>query len=775
MATKIKSTIESTTSNRPTVSRRSVLAGTGALVVSIGMPVAAARKARAQATARFGSAVKPTFEAKQLDTWLQIGADGRVTAFYGKMDMGQGADVAIAQIVAEDLDCKFSDVVVVMGDTASTINQGGASGSNGVQLGGATLRNAAAEARRVLVEHTAKLWGVDADKLTVSDGVISLPGDATKKISYADLVGGNYFNVEMKWNGTYGNGLTLSSPAKTKPVSQYKIVGTSPRRYDIPGKTYGTTDYVGDVKLPGMVHARMVLPPVAGASPLKIDTSSLKGIPGARVVREKDFVAVVADREWDAIKLAETLKVTWSDAKPNFPGHDKIHDHIRKAPGQGGQDLDKTADVEKALKGAAKVVEAEYQWPFQSHASMGPACAVVAINGDRATLWTGTQKSHYARDGVARMLGLPQENVHGIWLPGSGSYGRNDAGDAAAAAAVVAKHVGKPVRMQGMRYEGTGWDPKGPATIQQAKAGLDAQGNVIAHYFKTKGFSRLDVNSNESDPRDLLAGQLIGHLSKNESAFNVPAESYQFPTKWAGWEVIPPLLKNSSPLRSSHFRDPSGPQIHFASEQFMDELAIEVGADPIDFRLKYVRNERDIGVIKAAAEKAGWKSRNTPANKPGGVSTVSGRGIAYAQRSGVTVAIIAEVEVDRSTGKIWARKFTVAHDCGLIINPDGLRLTIEGNVVQALSRSIWEEVQFDSNGVTSIDWSSYPILDSTETPETIDVVMINRPDVRPAGAGEATTRPIAAAVANAVFDATGVRIRRAPLTPERVKAYLGQV
>lgn len=771
MATNMK---DVSAGNTFSVSRRKVLAGTGALVVSVSLPSLGARKARAQAGARLGSAVKPKLDPKQLDTWLQIGADGRVTVFYGKMDMGQGADVAIAQIVAEDLDCKFSDISVLMGDTFFTVNQGGASSSNGVQNGGAALRNAAAEARRVLVEHAAKLWGVEPGKLSVSDGVITVAGDPTKKATYAELVGGNYFNVEMKWNGQIGNGLTIQGEAKTKPVSEYKIVGKSYPRFDIPGKVYGTMDYVTDVRVPGMVHARMVLPPVAGASPVKIDSGSLKGIPGARVVHEKDFVAVVADREWDAIKAAEALKVTWSDAKPNFPGHDKIHDHIRKAPVRGGQNMDKTAEIEAALKGAARVVEAEYEWPFQSHASMGPGCAVVQINGDEATLWTGTQKSHYARDGVARMLGMPPDKVHGIWLPGPGSYGRNDAGDAAAAAAVVAKHVGKPVRMQGMRYEGTAWDPKGPASVHHAKAGLDAQGNVIAYYFKSKGFSRLDVNSNESDPRDLLAGQLLGHASKNEPVFNVPAESYAFPTKWAGWEVVEPLLKNSSPLRTSHFRDPSGPQIHFASEQFMDELALAVGADPIEFRLKYAKDARDIGVIKAAAEKVGWKPRSSPANKPGGTNTVSGRGFAYASRSGTTVAMIAEVDVDRSTGKIWARKFTVAHDCGLVVNPDGLRNTIEGNVVQALSRSLWEEVQFDNNMVISTDWAGYPILDSTEAPEAIDVVLVNRPDVKPAGAGEATTRPVSAAIANAVFDATGVRIRRAPLTPDRVKGFLGQ-
>lgn len=755
------------------VSRRNVLAGAGALVVSVSVPTIGARKARAQA-AKLGTATKPALEPTQLSTYLQIDPNGKVSVFYGKMDLGQGTDVGVAQMVAEELDTRFEDITIIHADTAVSVNQGGASSSNGVSNGGAALKNAAAEARRVLLEHAAKQWNVEPDKLTVSDGVISLKNNPSKKVTYGELIGGNYFDVELKWNGEVGNRLTVSGQAKLKPVSEYKIVGKPHPRFDIPGKMFGTTDYVTDVKRPGMVHARMVLPPVAGASPASIDESSLKGIPGARVIHEKDFVAVVADREWDAIKAAEALKVTWSESKPDFPGNDKVHEHIRKAPVSGNQGMDKTGEVEAALKGAARVIEAEYEWPFQSHASMGPACAVVEITGDTATLWTGTQKCHYARDGVARTLGMPREKVHGIWLPAPGSYGRNDAGDAAMAAAVVAKHVGKPVRMQGMRYEGHGWDPKGPASVHYARAGLDNQGNVIAYYFRSKGFSRADVNSNESQPIDTLAGQLLGHEGKNGAVFNTPAESYNFQSKWVGWEVVPPLMKNKSPLRTSHLRDPSGPQIHFASEQFMDEVALAVGADPVEFRLKYAKADRDKDVIKAAAEKAGWTPRNHPNNKPGGTGTVSGRGIAYAQRSGTVVAIVAEVEVDRSTGKIWPRKITVAHDCGLVVSPNNLRNTIEGNVVQCTSRTLWEEVQFDDKMVTSTDWVGYPILDVMEAPETVDIVLIDRPTVRPTGAGEGTSRPMAAAIANAVFDATGVRMRRAPLTPDRVKGFLGQ-
>ena len=425
-----------------------------------------------------------------------------------------------------------------------------------------------------------------------------------------------------------------------------------------------------------------------------------------------------------------------------------------------------------AFAGAARVVEAEYEWPFQSHASMGPACAVVDARADGATLWTGSQKPHFARDGVARALGLPQDKVHGIWVPGPGSYGRNDAGDAGIDAALLSKAVGRPVRVQGMRYEGHGWDPKGPASIHRARAALDKDGAVIGYVFESKGFSRIDIDTNESDPAYSLAGQLMGLPLKPLQGFGVPAESYGFANKRLAWETIAPLLDRASPLRTAHLRDPVGPQIQFASESFIDEIAAAIGADPVAFRLRYLKAPRDIAVVKAAAERAEWEPRPSPRPDRNG-DTLTGRGIAYAQRSGAVVAIVAEVEIDRHTGKVWARKFTVAHDCGLIINPDGLRRCIEGNVVQGTSRALSEEVAFDRAKVTSIDWRSYPILDITEAPEAVDIVLINRPELPPAGAGESSIRPVAAAIANAVFDATGVRLRRAPADPGAAQAGAG--
>jgi CO/xanthine dehydrogenase Mo-binding subunit len=483
---------------------------------------------------------------------------------------------------------------------------------------------------------------------------------------------------------------------------------------------------------------------------------------------------VVADHEWDAVRASRMLKISWNEIKKDpFPPMAEIYDHIRKAPVVKREDSLKKGDVDGAFKTAARVVEAEYEWPFQSHASMGPACAVADVRAEGVTVWTGSQKPHFVQTGVARLLGVPPEKVRAIWVAGPGSYGRNDAGDAALDAALLSKLTGRPVRVQGMRSDGIAWDPKGPASVHHGRAALDASGKVIAYEFVSKGFSRRNIDTNESDPRDSLAGMSIGLPPKPSLDFGVPAEAYGFDNKLLAWEVIPPLLDVSSPLRSSHLRDPVGPQIQFGSEQFIDELAVAAGEDPVAFRLKYVSAPRDAAVIKAAAEKAGWQPRQAPRAARSG-DILSGRGIAYAQRNGTLVAVVAEIEVERKSGRIWGKKFTVAHDCGLIVNPQGLRDTIEGNVVQGLSRTLFEEVRFDREKVTSIDWMSYPILEIRDTPEAIEVVLINHPELAPTGAGEPSIRVIPAAVANAFFDATGVRLRRAPLAPERVKAALAR-
>jgi len=753
-------------------SRRDLLRGAGALVVTALGSSAAGKSTRAKAM-EFGSKVKPALMPDQMDSFIAITADGKVTAFFGKMDMGQGVDVAISQIVAEELDVKYERVTTLMGDTGFTVNQGGASGSFAIKNGGKAMRAIAAEARRVLVEEAAKRLGAKADSLDVNDGVVSVKGNPSKKVSYAEILQGKYFDHKLTWNKKWGNGLYSHGKAKPKPVKDYKVVGKSFPRSDVAGKVFGTADYVTDIKVPGMVHGRVIHPDKAGAKLKGYDAASIKHLKGVRVVHKNDFIAVVADNEWDAVQAARDLKVQWEGgAKKPFVPQKELYKHIRNAPVIKEKYAFKNGDVEKALSGAAKVLKSEYEFPFQSHASMGPACAVVDATSNPVMLWTGSQKPHYTAEGVERMLKAKAGSVRGIWVPGPGSYGRNDAGDAAMQAALLSKEVGRPVRVQGMRHEGTAWDPKAPASVHYCRGGIDSQGNVIAYEFVSKAFDRQDVRSNESKPGDTLAGQATGAKPRPRKFFSEPEDIYNIPDYRLGWQVIPPFLERNSPLRTSHLRDPIGPQIQFASEQFHDELAEAAGLDPVEYRLKYLRTQRDRDLIKAVAEKAGWQRRVGPRRDQRGKTTLTGRGIGYARRSGSQVAVIAEIEVDTRTGLIWPRKFTVSHDCGLIINPQGLTRTIHGNIGMALSRVIYEEVMFDEESVTSVDWASYPISESPDAPETIDVVLINRPDKPAMGAGEPSTRPVSGALANAFYDATGVRIRTAPLTPDRVKAAL---
>jgi len=596
------------------VSRRALLKAGGALVVSIGMPVALDTVLGIGGA--FAQGAKPPLTPDQLSSYIAVNADGTVSAFFGKMDMGQGLFVAIGQMVAEELDVPFKAVTVIMGDTATSVNQGGASGSTGIQDGGKQMRVAAAEARRVLVEMAAEKFGVPADELEVTQGVVHTKGIAAKNVTYASLIGGRYFNVQLDWNKQIGNLLYAPGKAQPKPYTEHKIVGQPIKRADVAPKVFCQEDFCTDVKVPGMLHGRMIRPPAAGSEPVKVDEASIKDIPGARVVWQKGFLGVVAEREWDAIQAAEKLKAEWSPSSVAFPGTAGLYDHIRAAPVRKRELGANVGNVDDAFKTAARVIEAEYEWPFQSHASMGPACALVEIKDGKATCWSGSQKTHFVRDGLAAILKMPVEDVRTLWVTGPGSYGRNDAGDAAMDAAVLAQAVGRPVRVQYMREQGTGWDPKGPASIHRARAALDASGKVIAYDFVSKGFSRIDVLMNESNPADTLAGHLLGVPLRVNDGFGVPAGAYVFEHKRSAWETIPPLLDRASPLRSAHLRDPVGPQIHFASESFIDEVAAALNLDPIEFRLRHIKEPRDIAVIKAAAEKAKWETRVSPRRDP---------------------------------------------------------------------------------------------------------------------------------------------------------------
>ncbi len=706
----------------------------------------------------------------QLDSFLALRPDGRFVAYFGKIDVGQGLDVAIAQIVAEELDVPISAVDVVQGDTRFTTNQGGASASTGVGYGGKTLRYAAAEARRVLVERAAQRLNAKPEELDVRDGIVFLSSRPESRAAYRDLSG--KFETTLEWNGKNGNPLFSRGRAEPKSPSKYRLVGTTVPRADIRANVFGLQDYVTDVRVDGMLHARVIRPPVIGAQPQSVERGSVAGIPGVQVVHVKGVVAVLAPREWDAIRAADQLVVNWTQPKPPLPAQDTLYDHIARAPVTKRAEAKVEGDVSAALATADKVIEARYEWPFQSHASMGGACALADVRADEVTIWTATQKPHFARDGVAALLGRPPSQVRAIWMRGPGSYGRNDAGDAALEAAFLSREVGRPVRLQYTRAQGTGWDPKGPASIHLCKAGLSADGAVMGVDILNRGFSRLEVLMNESDPRDTLVGQLLGLGTNPMNLFGIAEEDYSFPAVRHAWETVAPLQAEASPLRCSHLRTPLGPQNIFAAESFVDELALATGSDPVAFRLRYQRDERAIAVIKAAAAKFGWREGVSGARIDRNAALVRGRGFAFGRSHGSFCALAVEIEVDRASGTIRPVRFAVGHDCGLIINPGNLDLTIEGNIIQGLSRALLEEVTFDTNQVTSVDWETYPILDVMQTPDRIDIVQINRPDVPSTGAGETATAPVAAVLANALHDATGIRLRRAPLTRERVLAAL---
>ena len=748
------------------LNRRVFLLASGALAIAVVAPFETAD------AATNGVASKPPLLPDQLDSFLAVEPDGTVTVFYGRIDGGQGLEISIAQMVAEELDVPVARVRMVMSDTARTVNMGGASGALGISRSGMHLRSCAAEARRLLVEMAASTLGVPANALSVTDGVIRAREDAAKTISYADLIGGRYFAAHLTWNGSYGNDLVVSGRARTKQPSEFKIIGTSPRRKDLPLKVFGRLDMVNDVRLPDMMHARMIRPKVAGAVPVSVDERSIAEIPGARVVHIRNLLAVVAPKEWNAVRAAERLKVTWSESHPNFPGHDQLHAHIRNAPVVRRHIQTENGSVEEGLRNAVRVIEGEYEFPTQSHASLGPACAVADVKNGEATVWTSTQKPHYARDGIANLLGLPPEKVRAIWMFGTGSYGRNDQGDATADAAVLSQHLGRPVRVQYMRHEGLAWDPKGTASVNRSRAGIDASGKVIAYENISKAFSRLNTATNEGRAAHVLAGHLLEVPLEPDHSFEVPVASYTFDHKRLGWETIAPLMERASPLRTTHLRDPYGPPILFGSESFIDEMAAGTSADPVEFRLRYLSHPRDREAVRVAAEKYRWDTRPSPRNAQRNAEVAVGRGIAFRRHFETFIALIAEIRVNRSTGVIEPLRYVCAHDVGLIVNPETLRHVIDRQLVYGTSRTLFEEVRFDENMVTSVDWATYPVLHMASVPQSIEIELISRPEAAPSGAGEMALGLVPAAIGNAVFDATGVRLRRVPFTPERVKAAL---
>ena len=672
-------------------------------------------------TAQNTSVGKPV-DPREVDSFLAIHGDGSVTIYTSKVDVGTGLSIAMTQIVAEELGVPVDRISVVEGDTALTPDQGGTGGSTGITRGGAELRQAAATARQALLK-----LGVNADMTNIGT-----------------VAGGKRLDLK------------IDAKAPLRDPSSYKIVGKPILRPDVPKKCTGTNVYLQDFSVPGMLHGRVIRPPSLGAKLISVDEASIRSIPDVRVVRIQNFLAVVANDEWAAVRAAKVLTAAWSESQ-TLPGSDMLDRFVRATAIERDETIVNRGDPSTASPSAAKQLSATYWWPFQSHGSLGPSCAVVDFRPEGTTIWTASQGPHGLRANFARVFGIPEDKLRVIFLDGSGSYGSNGNDDAAADALLLSRAVGKPVRVQWMREDELAWDPKGPPQLLDIRGGLDADSRIAAWE------TQMWLPANVQGSRPLLAADDAGIAQTHGRGAGQISQNGDPPYASANVKVVVHWLKET-PLRLSNLRAPGKIANVFAVESFTDELAAAAGVDPIEFRLRGLTDSRAIDVIKRATEMIGWESRPSPNPRPQSGNVRVGRGMAYMRYKQMEnyVAMAMEVAVDRSTGKINVRRITCAHDCGLVINPDGLRNQIEGCILQTLGRTLHEETTFDRSRVTSVDWKSYPILSFPQVP-SVDVALIDRPTLPPMGAGEAATAPVAAALANAIFDATGVRLRRVPL------------
>ncbi|HWU54900.1 MAG TPA: molybdopterin cofactor-binding domain-containing protein [Rhizomicrobium sp.] len=777
-------------SGNASTSRRDFLKASGALVISLTVNAGpGAHAAAAGLDPKPSADPYPDPDFRQLDTWIVIHPDNSATFFVGKTDGGQGTGTAFRQMMCDELDIAYDKTGLVMGSTDTTPDQGGSGGSDAIETDGWPMRRVAAEARRVLLELAGKHFNVPVTQLAVKDATIAVKSDPARSITYAELVGGKRFNIAL----TGSNIDATRGVADVKPVNELRVVGHSLQRYDIPAKVDGSLTWAVDMKVPGMVHARNVRPPVAGAVLRSVDESSVAGIPGfVRVVRHGNYLAVVCEREEQAIHAAQQLKATWQPpATAPFPPSDELFGYMRRASPTSKSEPEIQGDPDTALAGAKLVLEAEYEVPFQGHTAIGPAHALADPSNDQMTIYSNDMKSYGLRNGVAQFLNMPRERVRVVYMNGPQVYGRTAADDAGFEAAYLARELGRPVRLQWMRNEETAWDTKGPAYVFKLRGGLDAKGKLVALEYDACAVDYNHVGYNEPDT--VLIAQLMGRRPKGpaKGGAATPSDMYVIANRRSTTRVVGLPMIWETPLRTGNLRDPNGPQVTFASESFIDELAAAAKADPVQFRLDLLaggpddnafRRARSIAAVRAVAKAYGWDTRPSPgkaaAVKTGTDQTMTGRGIAYTYRNRTIAATIAEVEVNRQTGRVWVKRLVCAHDCGLVINPEGLRRTIECGMLHGLSRALWEEVHFDNEKVTSVDWVSHPSLRHSDTPQAIDVVLINgdphpdRSDLAPYGAGEASHKPVIAAVANAIHDATGVRLRRAPFRKERVLAAL---
>jgi CO/xanthine dehydrogenase Mo-binding subunit len=762
------------------LSRKTFLKGGGALVV--GFSLAGAGLAGQAQAADVGTSF-PLVDPAQLDSWLQIDANGKVTAFSGRVDQGQGKETAYAQTIAEELDVPFDAVTMVMGDTARGPNQGKSTATNGITTGLPPVRTAAAQARQTLLALASTQLGVPVSQLTVSNGVVSGGG---KTVSYGQLIGGKRFGVTMPVTGTsagnaypgfpypaYSGATTSVNVVTTAPLkdpSTYKIVGQSIPRVDIPDKVTGKYTYTQNIRLPGMVHARMILPPSVALYPQVIPRLvSVKGFktpqPGVQIIRKGDFLAVVADQEWRAIEAASQIVTEWeTDSKQ--PNLGDVFQVLRNTPNNAP--FTPTDAVASRGNGfsptSGKLISARYDFPFNTHGMIGPSCAVATWDQAKQslTIFTGMQNPPQSRADTAAMLGLRLEQIRVITYEQSSQFGRGGVDDVSPAAAFISMQVNKPVRLQWMRSDEHVWGPHQPGMTQDIAATLNGDGSINSWYGQSWGITAgWDIGY--SLPQ-LLTGTANG-LPHGSQAAAGPS-LYTVPNQLTIAHSVNPTV------RPMYMRLPGSIQTSFISESFMDELAAAAGADPIEYRLRHLdptAQAKAIATLQAVQSLSGWKARPSPAAPSGGTS-LKGRGVGLTS----SVAHVVDLEVDRTTGKVHINRISVAVNIGTLVNPDSTRAQIEGGTIMGLSRGLKDQVIFGKNQITSSDWVTYPIVRFADLPDAIDISIVppSAPSVPNGGIGEPSQGAMPAALGNAIFDATGVRIRRPPFTPARVRAAL---
>jgi len=757
-------------------SRKTFLKGGGALVLGfalVGKAAAATNKGYQPPLGDYGP------DVNQLDTWFAVHEDGTVTLFTGVVELGTGSVSGLLQIAAEELDVPYSSMRVVTPDTLRTPDQFVSSGSRAISQHGPPIRQAAAEARLFLVNLASTKLGVPASQLTVTNGVVSGAG---KSISYGDLIGGQLFQAQQ------------TGSAKPKTPDQYKIVGTSAPRVDIPSIAAGTHQYIQNFTLPGMLYGRIIRPPTQGASLLGVSGFTKKVADGVKIVHRNDWLGVAAKNDWEAIEAAQALDARWSDWS-GLPPEGNLHAVMRTLPlyDAAANPLDlrigaqyknpnpnvwqNTGNADAAIAGAAKSVKATYTAPFLAHGSIGPSAAVAVWEGDRCTVFTSTQTPYGTREAIAKFWGVPNNNVRLVSAQGSGTYGQNGSDDAALDATIMAHELGAPVRVQWMRWDEHTWENYKSARVYDLAGAVDATGKMVAWKSESWGFTNYGrpeyhEPAHGGEPGSLFVAQLAGWTgaSVEEGGGPQSAPGYTVPNLWGKHNFLgaPSQRKGSLRIKSGSMRNPTGFFDAYANEAFVDELAALAGIDAIQFRLNHMTNARAIVALQTVAQGAKWDYRPSPNPNRGKGPILKGRGVTIVGN----VAEVFEVEVNTKTGKVFVPRVTVAMDPGLVINPNALTSQVEGAVTFGISNGLYEQVRFDSRKVTSRDWVTYPIMRYKDSPPVIDTILINRPDQASSGGGEPPHQPVLAGLSNAIFDATGVRMRDLPYTPKKVRAAL---